>query len=184
MINLGKIGLFIFDLDGTLAPFDSDKLYPDAAKWIEDAHAFPGAIVPFRSWVVATNQGGIGLRYWMEKDGFGEPAKYPTLDDFEARINKLFPDLKPLKAWLMMCARYQSKSSGKWSPIPDHLKGLAMWCEDWRKPAPGMLEHAMIITGWAAEQTCMVGDGDEDEQAAKAAGVQFIHANEFFGRNG
>jgi len=31
-----------------------------------------------------------------------------------------------------------------------------------------------------AEDTLMVGNRDEDEQAAKAAGVDFIHADEYF----
>lgn len=31
-----------------------------------------------------------------------------------------------------------------------------------------------------AEDTLMVGDRPEDEQAAKAAGVDFIHADEYF----
>lgn len=178
-----EYGLIIFDLDGTLAPMDSDELYPDAKQWLENTPHNPGSVMPWRSWAIATNQGGIGLRHWMEKDGFGEPKKYPTLQDFEARIAKLFPDVEnEYRWWLQMCARYQSKKSGKWCPVPEWGTGLAMWNETNRKPAPGMLQHLMIVTGWSKAVTLMVGDSDEDKGAAEAVGCDFMWAWQFFKR--
>lgn len=168
-----KIRLIVFDLDGTLAPFNSDQLFPDAAAWL-DAN---GWMQP----IIATNQGGIGLHYWMEKEGFGNPADYPSLPDFEARLDRLFP-LPEQKPTILMCARYQSKKSGAWCPVPAELSHFAMWREDWRKPAPGMLLHAMTIAGWGPAETLMVGDGEEDRQAAANAGCSFEWAWEFFGR--
>lgn len=49
-----------------------------------------------------------------------------------------------------------------------------------RKPGPGMILEAMLHYGVTAEETLMVGDRDDDEGAATAAGVRFIHADEFF----
>jgi HAD superfamily hydrolase (TIGR01662 family) len=170
-----KFKLIIFDLDGTLAPFDSDQLYPDAAAWLETNQE----AVLNKQIIVATNQGGIGLRHWMSVGGFGEPDKYPTLEDFEGRIGRMFPALKPT---ILMCARYQSKKTGAWSPLPPGVLPGAMWHPEWRKPEPGMLFHAMGLCGTAPEETLMVGDGDEDKQAAENAGCAFQWAWEFFGR--
>lgn len=175
-----QFSLVIFDLDGTLAPMDADTLYPDAAAWFEQNRNHRNPL-----WMIATNQGGIGLRYWMEHDGFGDPTKYPTLETFEARLEKLFPFIPKgeYKFWILMCTRYQSKTSGKWCPVPEWGKGFAMWREDWRKPAPGMLEHAMQANGFEPEETLMVGDSEEDMQAAVAANCAFMWANDFFGRD-
>jgi len=171
-----KAKLIIFDLDGTLAENDATVFYPEVQTWLNQSDN--------PHWMIATNQGGIGLRYWMETDGFGEPDKYPTLQSFEARLYKLLPGLLPndFKFTVLMCARYQSKKSGKWCPVPEWGVGLAMWNEDWRKPAPGMLLHAMTITGVTPEQTLMVGDDETDQQAAIAAGCHFQWAWEFFRR--
>lgn len=168
--------LYLFDLDGTLAPFDSSTLYPDAAQWFKDH--------PDASWMVLTNQGGIGLRHWMESGGFGEPAKYPTFEDFHARVEALFPEMEgfALGTRVVMCARYQSKKSGEWSPVPQGGAWLSMWRQDWRKPLPGMLIYAMSRKEVSASETLMIGDGEEDQQAAAAAGCAFMWAHAFFGR--
>lgn len=166
--------LYLFDLDGTLAPMDGSELYPDAAQWLQDN--------PAASWMIVTNQGGIGLRLWMETGGFGDPSKYPTLDSFRARIVALFPEPMMYERKVIMCARYQSKKSGEWSPLPEKIGWMSIWHQEWRKPAPGMLRYAMSRKEVAPEHTLMIGDSDEDQQAAAAAGCDFMWAHEFFGR--
>lgn len=166
--------LYLFDLDGTLAPMDGDKLYADAARWFANH--------PDTHWMIVTNQGGIGLRYWMESGGFGEPAKYPTLESFQTRVRSLFNDEGIYERKVIMCARYQSKKSGEWSPIPPKIGFLSIWREDYRKPAPGMLLYAMSCKEVSPEQTLMIGDSEEDQQAAAAAGCDFAWAWDFFGR--
>jgi len=173
MTNSTDYKLIIFDLDGTLAPFDSNEMFPDARSWWTE-----NALI-YRP-IIATNQGGIGLRFWMESEGFGDPSKYPTLEDFEDRLSKLFPG--HMRPDILMCARYQSKKSGKWCPVPPGGSAYAMWREDWRKPAPGMLLHALVITGFDATDALFVGDGKEDQQAAESAGIAFMWAHEFFNR--
>lgn len=44
--------------------------------------------------------------------------------------------------------------------------------EDARKPSPKMLE--------VSNATCYYGDSDEDAQAAKAAGIEFVRVERFF----
>ncbi len=57
--------------------------------------------------------------------------------------------------------------------------------DDGRKPAPSMLEAAFrnhaFVDGGICESAIMVGDRPEDEDAAKAAGVAFREASDFFG---
>lgn len=166
--------LIIFDLDGTLAPLDSSELYPDARAWMENN--------PTAQYVIATNQGGVGLRLWMEAEGFGEPGKYPTMEQWHKRLDALYPFGVLVAPQVYICTRYQSKKSGKWSPVPYPEQSLNQWRADWRKPEPGMLIAAMEEQRVAPEETLMVGDGAEDQLAAENAGCDFQWAWEFFGR--
>jgi HAD superfamily hydrolase (TIGR01662 family) len=50
------------------------------------------------------------------------------------------------------------------------------------KPSPAMLLELMAEFGISANETMFVGDSNSDEMAAVAAGVAFVHADEFFGR--
>jgi D-glycero-D-manno-heptose 1,7-bisphosphate phosphatase len=51
----------------------------------------------------------------------------------------------------------------------------------YRKPGPGMLLEAMDVHRSDTATTWMVGDMDSDAQAARAAGVKYFDAEEFFG---
>lgn len=172
-MDLSAYKLIIFDLDGTLADFHTHEILPGVKKWFEQNRQHAVAI--------ATNQGGVGLRHWMEDGGFGEPDKYPTVQDIEEYVQKVCEELNIYLVKLLVCYRYQS-SKGNWSPIPEGWEHFAEWSKSWRKPNPGMLEHGVIIYGGTKETTLMVGDGIEDEKAAAAAGIDFIHADKFFGR--
>jgi len=162
--------LYLFDLDGTLADRDRRTLYPDAAQWITDNPD---------TWMIVTNQGGVGLRHWMETEGFGNPAEYPTEGEIWERLKALFSDDYHR---ILVAFAYQSKKSSQWSPTPETDRQSLSWRRDWRKPSGSMLLHAMDRCNVAPEQTLMVGDSDEDQQAAAAAGCDFIWAHEFFGR--
>lgn len=169
-----NIKLIIFDLDGTLADRDSGQLLPGVAEWFaanKDSYRF----------ALATNQGAIGLRYWMERDGFGEPGKYPDETKIMARIEQVIGSVgAPLKVYV--CFAYQARS-GKWSPFPPGLEDRVEWMAAYRKPAPGMLLQAMRDAGIDdPSQALFVGNGPEDEEAAARAGIGFVQADEFFGR--
>lgn len=57
---------------------------------------------------------------------------------------------------------------------------LEVECEC-RKPAPGMLMDIMRHFGAAAGETVFIGNAPSDEKAARAAGVRFEWAWDFFG---
>ncbi|HXW85532.1 MAG TPA: HAD-IIIA family hydrolase [Candidatus Binataceae bacterium] len=53
-----------------------------------------------------------------------------------------------------------------------------------RKPRPGMITELTAMYGVDLAVSTMVGDQDVDEQAARAAGLRFVHARDFFGWKG
>lgn len=167
--------LVIFDLDGTLADRDTGLILPGVYEWFaENRNKYEISI--------ATNQGGVGLRYWMESDGFGDPEKFPTESDIEERIVGVLGKLKPGKHSIYICYAYQSKKTGKWSPYPLGMENMLEWDRTCRKPEPGMLLYAMDHHQVLPDQTVFIGDSDEDSEAAHRAGVEFVHADVFFGR--
>jgi len=174
MSTMQKAKLIIFDIDGTLTERDSDALLPGVAEWFE------------QHWneqhnALATNQGGVGLRYWMESGGFGEPSKYPDEDTVYQRIAAIGALLHYPAPYI--CFAYQSAKSGKWGPVPENVHpGDTRWKPEFRKPSPGLLFQAMEEHHVAPGETLMVGDFMSDKQAAEAAGCHFQWAWEFFGR--
>lgn len=170
--------LIIFDLDGTLSDRDSDEVYPYAKEY------FDGMVGKDVHFVIATNQGGVGLRHWMETEGFGDPEKYPTVDDIENRIYNITQRHIPKGIHLMAfaCYAYQSKKSNKWGPIPEGKDDEFAWSPFCRKPSPGMLNTAMNMLMIHPGETLMVGDSDDDRLAAEAAHCDFQWAWQFFGQ--
>lgn len=169
--------LYIFDVDGTLAERDSGDLLPNVARW------FAGNDKPV---ALATNQGGVGLRYWMESVGFGDPSKLPTEQQVYDKLHKICRELNLSYTVIDVCFAYQSKSSGKWSPAPPDAQDDSRWKKEWRKPSPRMLTDAIDYHAQrdGAKSVVMIGDREEDRLAAESAGILFIHADVFFGREG
>lgn len=171
--------LILFDVDGTLVgDYNSYELLPDV---IEKLSTLKGA-----DFALVSNQGGVGLRYWMTVEGFGEPEKYPTQFDAAMRIRS-FANRIMLRIPQSWCSHYvafayQSKRSGKWGPVPLDGERDPRWAREWRKPDAGMLQQAMEDADVEKRDMLFVGDSEEDEQAAATFGIDFIHAKDFFGR--
>lgn len=53
------------------------------------------------------------------------------------------------------------------------------WEPERKKPGPAMLAELMALFGAAPSETWMVGDSPDDESAAEAAGVRFVHITDF-----
>lgn len=185
---LEQYDLIIFDLDGTLADRDTSQLLPGVREWFRDIRPSLGAVV-----VIASNQGGVGLRWWMQSEGFGEPEKYPTAKDAEVRLVSVMERLEFNGRGVddaCLAFAYQSKSSSKWAPTPDIYQTefcsvYGRWEATFRKPAPGMLQDFMReYRSSSFERTLMVGDSEEDLLAANAAGCKFVDAAVFFNRRG
>lgn len=128
---------------------------------------------------LATNQGGVANRHWMEQGGWGDPDKFPTQGEVEGRLAQLAKMLGIDPQLIYVCFAYKSKS-GKWAPTPEWATSDPRWSHDWRKPEAGMLLQAIQDAGVRPEEALMVGDRDEDELAARRAGCGFVSAEEFF----
>lgn len=166
--------LIIFDVDGTLSEYKTGQILPNVR---ETLAALPTGI----KFALASNQGGVGLNYWMRTDNFGNPDNYPTEWDVRAQIEKLLKELN-LEANTYLSFAYQSRQSGKWNPMPLASEtDLEFWRHDWRKPEAGMLLRAMSDFEVSPDDTLMIGDWSEDEEAALKAGCAFQHADDFFG---
>lgn len=168
------MNLIIFDIDGTLADRDTHQLLPGVWEWyFQQSH--------MEQLAIATNQGGVGLHYWMERDGFGDLSKYPDETAAREHINKVLSQLDP-RIKVYVCFAYQSQKSGKWSPVPEGQEDNPEWDKGYRKPDAGMLLKAMNDANVAPEDTLFVGDDIEDAMAAKKAKCKFMFAYQFFNR--
>ncbi len=172
--------LIVFDVDGTLSTPDSGKLHSDTKNYFETLKTvYSDGNGP--KIALAANQGGVGLRHWMEVKGFGEPKEYPTQKKAEDHINGVAREIEKLyeKPDVYISFAYQSKK-GPWSPTPKDQKNDPRWKRDWRKPKPGMLLAAMTAAEVTPEETLMVSD--DGPETAENAGCHYMWAHEFFQR--
>lgn len=156
--------LYIFDCDSTLTTTRSGAKF---RKGTDDWMWLPGRLEKLAALkangaklAVATNQGGCA--YGIK--GMDETSLQTTLAIMcdQAMIDHLF-----------VCYNH-----------PDGKLEQYRIDDFDRKPKPGMLLRAMLAARATAPETVFIGDRDEDEQAARNAGVQFCHADTFFSREG
>lgn len=175
------IKLLILDVDGTITAFESNELWEMPKDFFREIWRMTHK--PFIA--LASNQGGVGLRYWMEKEGFGDPSKYPTEDMVHQRMYLVSESVRRLsgvdEVAVYTAFMYQAKSTGNWSPM---RANSVEWQKSSRKPAPGMLLRIMNHYDMLGEQTLMVGDREEDEGAAQRAGCHFMYTSDFFYSDG
>lgn len=173
--------LIIFDVDGTLIDRGTGQLLPGRREFfLALAAEYPDGSGPHLA--LATNQGGVGLRHWMEDGGFGEPEKYPDQAEAETRLNEVAETIGVLSGhWpaKYICFAYQARS-GRWAPTPAGTDMDSRWNHDWRKPAPGMLLKAMLDVDINESLTLMVGNHVTDIQAGLAAGCTAAWAKDIF----
>lgn len=174
--------LIIFDIDGTLQEKFSNELMPHVAAWFEWWNSLPREHTLYHCKIAfATNQGGVGLRMILERQG-KDASKYPTRDQVIDRLHALSRQLTGDQHAIMAVAalNYQDKFSGEWAIDYDPEQHFEWWNPDFRKPAAGMLNFIMDVQGVGAADTIFVGDSEDDQNAAVAAGIQFILAKDFF----
>lgn len=172
------IELIVFDVDGTLAVAYQLDLLPGVKGFFH--LVFHSDCAVHLKIAIATNQGGVGMRYWMESSGFGKPEKYPTQSDIEDRIRGLLTAIGTDPSLpVYVSYRYRTRK-GSLAPVPPEESENPRWSSEWRKPLPGMLLQAMTDAGVSPQETLFVGDSQDDQGAAKAAGCHFQWARDFF----
>lgn len=170
--------LWILDVDNTITQRYGTELLPGVKEWINNLDPLKNEVC------LATNQGGVGLRFWMELDEFGEPEKLPTEQEVRLRLERVRSSLIAGTSFdcpFFVSFRYFSKN-GHWSPTPySEDSAPPAWQIDSRKPRPGMICQAMNYFSYTnPADVVMVGNGESDEGAAKAAGVRYVNGSELF----
>lgn len=173
-----KTKLVIFDVDGTLAETYTLNLLPRVQDFFR--LVFQAGCPNSPRVAIATNQGGVGMRYWMETGKFGDPEKYPTEQSVEQRLRDLVSALGGNQDLPVYVAYSYRSKEGDWAPVPPGKEELPRWSQAWRKPGPGMLLQAMQDAGAEPDETLFVGDSPDDQAAAQAAGCRFEWAGAFF----
>lgn len=172
--------LIIFDVDGTLAETYTLNLLPGVKDFFTLSTSADCGDLP--KLAIATNQGGVSMRRWMESGGFGRPETYPTQEEVENRLQALLQTLNAGEETAVYVAYGYQNRKGQWAPVPAEFRELPAYSQSWRKPNPGMLIQAMHDAGARPEETVYVGDRPDDQAAARAAGIRFEWAKDFFNR--
>jgi len=149
--------LYIFDVHGTLTVTKSGATFPKSA---DDWQWLPGRLAKLRmlrlsriKLAIATNQGGVAF-------GYLDPA------DMRAELSKMAEEAHI--ALVTMCFSHPNAT------IEQFKEDSAR-----RKPGPGMLLECIKMSGESKEDCIMIGDHEEDKEAAKAAGIDFEWSDEF-----
>lgn len=111
--------------------------------------------------------------------------QYKTLEDAITEMRHCL-DLLPQVDCAYFCPAFDGLTCHKVDRAPMWLNRIRQpykaCLHSFRKPEPGMLHLAMVnhTGGSRFAEVLFVGDRDEDQGAAQAAGVEFMWANEFF----
>ena len=170
--------LYIFDLDGTLVETWGVAPLPGVLEKL-DALVKDGASI-----AVATNQAGIAWGAMTKQE------KFPTPDNLGPRFDEIARLLPPLQNARWFAAIHDKRvrlSEKRYTTLADALENASQSLEltvsaelVWRKPQPGMLLAACESYAVAPEAAVFVGDMDSDFEAATAAGMDFVNAEDFF----
>jgi D-glycero-D-manno-heptose 1,7-bisphosphate phosphatase len=132
------------------------------------------------TFVVCSNQGGIAAGHKTLEDTI-EEMRYcmSLLPDVHEVL--FCPDFEGEQCYLMETGDVIDLAH---PDINHSFRGL------FRKPNPGMLQYAIATCFWKPwdapffDKCLMIGDRPEDEQAAEAANISFMWANDWRGSNG
>jgi histidinol phosphatase-like enzyme len=161
------------DIDGTLLDYDHTT-----GTWPVVNHALIAQLVAQGTKQIAliTNQGGLPF-------GVMGASKFPKPIDFAERLMLLGAALSNAGihvASVWVCVYHPKAQAWLVAQAKEELDlALTGWVRatvysdpGWRKPSPAMLESACA--------TVYYGDADEDEQAAQAAGCEFVRVERFY----
>lgn len=166
-----KPDLLLCDLDGTLAEKWKPAILPGRVEALARLDR-PVAIV--------TNQGGVHAGHaWRVR---GEPeraASYPTVETIVERLTAVAVALPQVKrAYVAFYVGHDGY------PLPENREDVVTlleggvflhgsWRSSWRKPSAGMLHRACCDFGVPPYKALMLGDSDDDRQAAARLDISF-----------
>lgn len=159
------MGLYMFDLDGTL--IRSFLREGDREHDYDDVEVLPQRRARLSmlaelgvSFAIVTNQAGIAMGYQTVDQMWRKMGL--VVSEFEGFYGRPFS--------FHVCAHHPKARLEEWRQDP---------CPR-RKPAPGMLEEAIMRHRVAVARAVFIGDMDSDRAAAEAAGVDYVDAGDYF----
>lgn len=171
----GYVKLLICDKDGTLVRPISGETF---VQHPEDQELLPGVAQTIarhaaEGWTIAiaSNQGGV-------------QHKFKTLDEAGQEmiylVSRLLPDIDILNVWGVFCPDDGNTLCDfdwvRWRTV-NRAPTQPLW---YRKPNPGMLTYLIdSYNDTHVSRILFVGDRTEDQQAAQAAGVDFMWASDW-----
>lgn len=163
--------LAILDKDGTLTQSKSGAQF---VQHPEDQELMPGVKEAIARLVaggyvlaIASNQGGVAAGHKSLEDAIAE-MRYCLQLLPEIDYALFCPDFSGQELWMV------DRSIGNDASCRDRGTSTAIYGR-YRKPEPGMLNFASEFYSEAV----MIGDRTEDRLAAEAAGIPFLHADEW-----
>ncbi len=158
-----SIKLAIFDCDGTLVTTASGDTFRQTA---DDVQWLPGR----KERLAALRASGVLIATASNQAGVAFPRSRFTEEQMEA-VMKAFAEEIGATCYRVCYT----------TPNPKALPQYFRPGDPYRKPGPGMLLGIMDECGVTPHETLFVGDRPEDEQAARSAGCDFVHADLYFG---
>ncbi len=167
------MALYIFDKDGTLVEYVTSRAgIKRSALKPEEQLLRPGVYEKI------TELRAAGHKIALASDQTSVAKGLLSLQNAEKLMENCATKIGGVDAWRMCPYDPHGKPKLNGEPNPYAHDDPS------RKPHPGMILDLMHTLGVGPEDVIMVGNAKADKQAAEAAGVQFIGAQEFFNKNG
>lgn len=180
-----KPKLVIVSIDGVLrSNFFSEYAWPFMASGVAiNKFKQDGAQI-----VLIANAGGVGCRVALESmtpdERWTDPSNYPSRVDAEREIEALsvthFGEALPYSLAFKYHREKKDGSVVGEQYVPKDLRFLPEWSDDWRLPAPGMINHWLDVFETYPSDAVLIGSGINDLKAAQRADVRFIHIMSLF----
>jgi D-glycero-D-manno-heptose 1,7-bisphosphate phosphatase len=171
--------LVIFDLDGTLISAYMENDDRNYHNW----HVLQGRATKlqalYRAGVriaIVTNQAGVAFGHISEYDVFSKIAKVIIGLGFSGQSWRAYDH----------ASRVGTRCNSNIIPIhvcyshPNASERGYVAGHERRKPAPAMLLEALSLHDTMPEHAVFVGDRPEDSEAARAAGISYVWAPDYF----
>lgn len=154
--------LLILDVDGTLVITQSGATFRKTA---DDWQWLPGRVEKLKE----LREQGVKIALATNQAGVAFPWSRFTEAEMQAEIEAVAREIGA--EYIGVCYS---------TPNEKALPAYRNANDAKRKPGPGMLLEAMRYYGVSPKEALMVGDREEDEQAAQNCGVGFMLAEKFF----
>jgi D-glycero-D-manno-heptose 1,7-bisphosphate phosphatase len=171
-------GLVIFDLDGTLITPYMENPNKEYHTWSllpgrrEKLQALYRAGVRI---AIVTNQAGVAFGHIEEHDVYTKISNVMAVLGFDSQrwimCDRVAPAYQHGDHIISIHVCYSHPNASERGYVSGHER---------RKPAPAMLLEALSLHDTMPEHAVFVGDRPEDSEAARAAGISYVWAPDYF----